>query len=125
MTRLSKPVSFIASANPVESRAFYESTLNLKCLSDDPFALVFDLVGCTLRIQKVESVPDVNYTVLGWEVDDVRQLVTELSNKGIRFEIFTQLSQDELGIWSSPGGALVAWFKDPDGNTLSLTEIHS
>jgi len=125
MTRLSKPVSFIASANPVESRAFYESTLNLKCLSDDPFALVFDLVGCPLRIQKVESVPDVNYTVLGWEVDDVRQLVTELSNKGIRFEIFTQLSQDELGIWSSPGGALVAWFKDPDGNTLSLTEIHS
>jgi len=90
---------------------------------DDPFALVFDLGGTTLRIQKVELIPEVNYTVLGWEVDNIRQCVDELSGKGVKFEKISQLAQDELGIWVAPSGASVAWFKDPDGNTLSLTEL--
>ncbi len=123
MATLNKPISFIATANPVESRSFYETTLNLNCLSDDPFALVFDLGATTLRIQKVESIAEVNYTVLGWEVTDIRQCIEELSVKGVQFEKFSPLPQDDSGIWSSPGGALVAWFSDPDGNTLSLTEL--
>jgi len=117
------PVSFIATVNSVESRFFYETVLNLQCLSDEPFALVFDLGGYNLRIQKVDSMPEVNYTVLGWEVANIRNCVEELSKKGVQFEKFSQLPQDELGIWCSPGGASVAWFKDPDGNTLSLTEL--
>jgi len=118
-----KPIAFIATANSARSRYFYETVLSLQCLSDEPFALVFDLGGTTLRIQKVESMPEVNYTVLGWEVVNIRNSVAALSRKGVRFEEYTLLPQDELGVWSSPGGAQVAWFKDPDGNTLSLTEV--
>ncbi len=123
MTIFDSPISFIATVNSVESRYFYETVLSLLCLSDDSFALVFDLGGTTLRIQKVESIPEVNYTVLGWEVVNIRKCVDELSKKGVRFEKFSQLPQDELGVWCAPNGALVAWFRDPDGNTLSLTEI--
>lgn len=123
MTQLKKPVSFIATANSDKSRHFYESVLELPCLSDDPFALVFSLGDSTLRIQKVESVPDVGYTVLGWEVDDIGESVAGLTSRGIKFEKFPGLPQDEAGIWSAPGGARVAWFKDPDGNILSLTEL--
>lgn len=123
MTIFKSPVSFIATTNSAESRHFYETVLSLQCLSEDPFALVFDLGGTTLRIQKVELIPEVNYTVLGWEVDNIRQCVDELSGKGVKFEKISQLAQDELGIWVAPSGASVAWFKDPDGNTLSLTEL--
>jgi len=114
---------FIATINSTVSRHFYETVLGLNCTADDPFALVFDLGSSTLRIQKVESIPEVNFTVLGWEVVNIRQCVNELKNKGVEFEKFSQLSQDELGVWCSPGGASIAWFKDPDGNTLSLTEL--
>lgn len=123
MNLLDKPVSFVATSKPAESRQFYETVLGLPCLSDDPFALVFDLGVSTLRIQKVELVPEVNHTVLGWEVVDIQKSVGELSKRGLRFERFPQLPQDDLGVWASPSGAMVAWFKDPDGNTLSLTEM--
>lgn len=123
MTSFGTPVSFIATAHPNESRHFYETLLNLKCQSDDLYALVFDLGSTTLRIQKVESNPEVNHTVLGWNVDNIKQCVGELTKKGVEFEIFSSLPQDELGVWSSPSGAMIAWFKDPDGNTLSLTQL--
>ncbi|MBX2836878.1 MAG: VOC family protein [Gammaproteobacteria bacterium] len=123
MADLNTPVAFLATAKSTESRHFYETVLNLKCLSDEPFALVFELGGTTLRIQKVESVTQVNYTVLGWNVTNIKHCVEELAKKGVQFEIFSGLEQDDSGIWSSPGGAMVAWFKDPDGNTLSLTQL--
>ena len=69
------------------------------------------------------ATPEVSFTVLGWEVENIQNCVDGLFKKGVRFEKFSKLPQDELGVWSSPGGALIAWFKDPDGNTLSLTEI--
>lgn len=122
MTKLEKAVAFIATTKADESRAFYESVLNLRCLSEDPFAIVFELGSSTLRIQKVDSIPDTNYTVLGWEVNDIQEQVKQLSTKGVQFEKFSQLPQDEFGVWKSPSGASIAWFKDPDGNTLSLTE---
>ena len=117
------PISFIATVNPVDCRYFYETVLGLSCLSEDPFALVFDLGTSTLRIQKVDSVPVISYTVLGWEVSNIQNCVSELSDNGVVFEKFSTLPQNELGIWVSPSGASVAWFKDPDGNTLSLTEL--
>lgn len=123
MAILGTPITFIATVDSDNSRYFYETVLGLKCLSDDPFALVFDLGATTLRIQKVEEIPEVNFTVLGWEVVNIRKCVDELSRKGVQFENFSQLPQDESGVWSAPGGALIAWFKDPDGNTLSLTEL--
>jgi len=124
MKFLKQPVAFIATAESTKSRYFYESILEFHCVSEDAFAIVFDLGVSSLRIQKVPSVPETNYTVLGWEVTNIQQSVAELSNKGVEFEIFSQLPQDELGIWLSPSGASIAWFKDPDGNTLSLTEVY-
>ena len=123
MTMPGKPISFIATSKPTDSRHFYETTLGLACLSEDPFAIVFDLGSTTLRIQKVESIPHVDFTVLGWEVSDIKSCVAQLSGTGVQFEKFAQLPQDDAGIWSSPSGASIAWFKDPDGNTLSLTQF--
>ena len=122
MTPLGTPVSFLATANPDKSRHFYETVLGLTCQSEDSFAHVFKLGESTLRVQKVEAVSKVNHTVLGWDVENIEECVNDLTGKGVRFERFAQLPQNELGIWPSPSGALIAWFKDPDGNILSLTQ---
>jgi len=122
MPALENPISFIATTKPVDCREFYENILGLQCMHEDDYALVFDLGVSSLRIQKVASIPDIEYTSLGWEVLDIKATVEELTSKGVNFEEFTQLEQDQLGIWYSPSGAAIAWFKDPDGNTLSLTE---
>ncbi len=119
---LSKPILFVATANPAASREFYESRLGLTFVSDSPFALVFDVGGVELRVQKVEVVGEVRHTVLGWSVGDIAKVVRALTFKGVEFESFDQLEQDELRIWNAPGGAKVAWFRDPDSNTLSITE---
>ena len=114
-------VAFIATANGPGARAFYEGILGLKCLSDDPFALVFEGKGASLRITKVQEVVVAPYTVLGWEVPDVSVAVNELAAAGVRFERIPSLEQEANGVWSAPGGTKVAWFKDPDGHTLSLS----
>ena len=93
MTSIGTPVSFIATSNAEMSRSFYEGLLELECVSDDPFALVFDLGGIPLRVQKVESIPKANHTVLGWEVGNIQATVEALTKKGIEFEKFSQLPQ--------------------------------
>jgi catechol 2,3-dioxygenase-like lactoylglutathione lyase family enzyme len=118
-----KIISFVATVKPKEARKFYEETLGLKFVSDDPFAIVFDVNGTMLRVTKVKELVTTGYTVLGWDVADIRAEVEGLVKKGVKFERYEFLEQDELGIWSAPGGAKVAWFRDPDGNTLSLTQF--
>jgi catechol 2,3-dioxygenase-like lactoylglutathione lyase family enzyme len=117
-----KLVCFLATKDADAARDFYQNVLGLAPVEDGPFALVFDANGTTLRIQKVHEHVPARHTVLGWEVADVRSQIAELSRRGIRVERYDQLKQDEFGVWQSPSGAHVAWFKDPDGNTLSLTE---
>ena len=119
----SKIICFVATRNAAAARKFYESTLGLKFVSDDPFAIVFDVGGTMLRVQKVEELEPAGHTVLGWAVADIRTEVKAVEKKGVKFEIFPGRGQDELGIWVSPAGGKIAWFKDPDGNTLSLTEF--
>ena len=116
-------IAFLATADPARSRQFYEGVLQLRLVSEDPFATVFDCNGTMLRVQKVDAVSSVSYTSLGWQTDDIAQLVQELGHRGVQPERYEGLQQDELGIWTSPGGAKVAWFKDPDGNVLSLTQF--
>ena len=87
-----------------------------------PFALVFDAHGTMLRVTIVKEVVSVGYTVLGWQVQNIVAAANALSQAGVRFERYSGMQQDELGIWSSPSGASVAWFKDPDGNTLSISQ---
>jgi len=116
-------IAFIATAHPEQARAFYREVLGLPLLEDTPFALVFDAHGTMLRIQKVEMLPKAGYTALGWHVGDIHEAVGVLGNRGIHFERYSGLPQDEQGIWTAPDGNKIAWFTDPDGNTLSLTEI--
>lgn len=115
-------VAFTATANPERARAFYAETLGLRLVSDMPFALVFDAGGTELRVQKVQAVQAPTYTTLGWQVDDIEAMVDALAERGVSFVRYDFMEQDERGIWSAGNGARVAWFHDPDGNLLSLTQ---
>src|SRR5437867_2859774 len=114
--------AFAATTNPERAREFYQGTLGLRLEAEDGFALVFDANGTPLRIQKVKEVHPPPFTVLGWEVAAIETTVTALSARGVSFERYSFMLQDALGIWTAPGGTKVAWFKDPDGNLLSLAE---
>jgi catechol 2,3-dioxygenase-like lactoylglutathione lyase family enzyme len=116
-------IGFVATTDAGRARAFYESVLGLRLVVDEEFALVFDANGTMLRIQKVEALTPHPFTSLGWQVDDIAEAVRALAAKGVAFERYGFMQQDELGIWSSDGRTKVAWFKDPDSNILSLTEF--
>lgn len=117
------PVAFTATTDPERSKTFYVETLGLSLLSDDEFALVFDLRGVPLRVQKLREFQPQPFTVLGWQVRDAVSMVKALHARGVVFERYAFLQQDALGVWEAPGGARVAWFKDPDGNLLSLSQL--
>jgi hypothetical protein len=91
-------------------------------VSEDDFAIVFEAGGAELRVQKLPHVDPPSQTVLGWQVTSIRRTVDGLAQRGIAFERYPHIEQDDRGIWQAPSGARIAWFKDPDGNTLSLTE---
>jgi catechol 2,3-dioxygenase-like lactoylglutathione lyase family enzyme len=116
-------VAFIATQDPLRAKTFYRDTLGLPLVSEDPFALVFDASGTMLRVATVQEVAVANYTVLGWKVPDIVRTAKKLQKARVRLERYAGMQQDELGIWKSPSGARVAWFKDPDGNTLSITQF--
>jgi catechol 2,3-dioxygenase-like lactoylglutathione lyase family enzyme len=116
-------MAFAATSNPAKARAFYRDALGLKLISDDGFALAFDAGGVMLRVQVVEKVAAAPYTVLGWDVPDITASIKALRASGVRFVRYTGMDQNKLGVWLAPSGAKIAWFTDPDGNTLSLAEI--
>jgi catechol 2,3-dioxygenase-like lactoylglutathione lyase family enzyme len=117
-------VAFVATTKPAEARVFYADVLGLRLVHEDQFALEFLAGGTSLRVTRVEQLQPAGYTVLGWSVPDIHTAVTELAARGVQFERFPAfMQQDALGIWASPSGAQVAWFKDPDGNTLSVTQF--
>ena len=95
--------------------------LGLSLLADTPFALIFDAGGTTVRVVKTESLTPQPFTVLGWRVPDIAAAVASLRERGVVFERCDGMDQDEAGIWTTPDGGQVAWFKDPDGNLLSLS----
>jgi len=115
-------VTFLLTHNPEAAIAFYRDKLGLKYLRDDGFALVFDLNGVMLRIGKVPSFTPAKNTVLGWESRDIAAAMGALEQKGIAFERYPNMGQDAQGICTFPNGDKVAWFKDPDGNVLSLSQ---
>jgi catechol 2,3-dioxygenase-like lactoylglutathione lyase family enzyme len=115
-------VAFVPVRDAVAARAFYASTLGLRVLEDGPFALVLDAHGTTLRVTPVAELRPQPFTVVGWRVGDLDATVAHLTARGVRFHRYDGMDQDAAGIWQSPGGDRVAWFADPDGNTLSLTE---
>jgi len=123
MTKLDKPILFLATANAEQSRDFYQRVLGLDFVADEPPALVFQVGHSMLRIQKVERVHAAPYTALGWAVSDIRQTVRDLRTVGVKFQRYEGMNQDADGIWPAPSGALVAWFRDPDGHVLALTQF--
>jgi catechol 2,3-dioxygenase-like lactoylglutathione lyase family enzyme len=116
-------VAFLATRDAARARAFYEGVLGLSLVDDGPFALLFDANGTALRIQKVDELQPHPFTALGWQVPRIDDVVDELARRKVVCERFPGMDQDARGIWRSPSGARVAWFKDPDGNTLSVTQL--
>jgi catechol 2,3-dioxygenase-like lactoylglutathione lyase family enzyme len=116
-----KVMAFVATADGRRARAFYEGVLGLRVVEDGPFAMVLDGKGTTIRVQKVNEVAPAQYTALGWEVPNIVETVRALAERGVVFSQYPGMQQDELGIWTAPGGARVAWFRDPDGNVLSVS----
>lgn len=122
MLGTSQLVGFAATRHPELAKGFYRDVLGLELIEDGAFAIVFEANGTMLRIQKVQEHTPAKHTALGWRVDDIRSTIDQLTMKGVRFERYDPLPQDDRGIWRAPDGAEVAWFKDPDGNVLSLTQ---
>ena len=118
-------MAFVATAKSEEAVMFYRDRLGLRMVGETEFALEFEAgeLPTLLRIQKVSEVVPAPYTALGWKVEKLAEEVEALGKRGIVFERFEGLEQDELGIWQSPSGARIAWFKDPDGNVLSLSQL--
>ena len=115
-------VAFVPTRDSGKARAFYEGVLGLRFIKDDGFALVLDANGIMVRVAKAPEFKPAPFTILGWQVTGIEKVVSALQEKGVHFEILGFLEQDKLGIWTAPSGDKVAWFKDPDGNVLSVSE---
>jgi len=121
MLTASKLVGFLTTTDYEKARAFYEGKLGFEFVSLDQFALAMRSGYNMIRISKSETFKPAQGTVLGWEVEDVRAAVLWLSSRGVVTEKYAFFPDQELGVWDSPSGDQVAWFKDPDGNVLSLS----
>ena len=115
-------VAFVNIVKVDRAKEFYTQTLGLTLIEEFPYVLVFDAHGIMLRLSIVKEKPAFPGTVLGWRVPDAAAAVAELKRAGVQFERYGSMQQDELGIWTSPTGAKVAWFKDPDGNVLGVSQ---
>ena len=122
MQTLGSLIGFIPTRNAEAARQFFEGVLGLRFISDDGFALVFESASNLVRVVRMSEFTPAPYTIVGWESADLEQDVRALTQQGVRFERYPALRQDEEDIWTAPTGDKVAWFKDPDGNTLSLSQ---
>jgi catechol 2,3-dioxygenase-like lactoylglutathione lyase family enzyme len=123
MLTAAKLMGFIPTKDAARARAFYESTLGLRFVQDDSFALVFDSNGTTIRIARAPDFTPFPFTLLGWQVPDIDAAVAGLAAKGVQFNRYSFLEQSPNGVWTAPGNvAKVAWFPDPDGNILSISQ---
>jgi catechol 2,3-dioxygenase-like lactoylglutathione lyase family enzyme len=116
-------VTFLTTAKPAKSGEFYRDVIGLSLIEDDDYAMVFDANGVMLRLTKVEAFTPAAFTVYGWLVEDIEAVIAQLRDKGVTFEFYEGLGIDERGICTFPNGDQVAWFKDPDGNVLSLLQF--
>jgi predicted enzyme related to lactoylglutathione lyase len=115
-------VAFAPSTDLDRAHEFYGGVLGLPCLEATPFANVYDANGTTLRVTRVQQVATAPYTVLGWSVRDIHASIAALTARGVEVARFEGIEQDEAGVWTAPDGARIAWFHDPDGSILSLTQ---
>jgi catechol 2,3-dioxygenase-like lactoylglutathione lyase family enzyme len=123
MLGASEVIAFVSSADLPRARAFYEQVLGLRVTDRNDFACVFDANGTMLRVTAVGEVARPGYTVLGWRVADIAATVRGLTARGVVFLRYDGMDQDESGVWTTPAGDKIAWFSDPAGNVLSLTQF--
>jgi len=113
----------LATVRPEAARRFYGEVLGLRLVHEHAAAIMYETGGTLLHLQKVQAFTPHPFTALGWDVADIHAAARELAAKGVVFERFAGMEQDQDGVWTPPGsGAGVCWFKDPDGNLLSLTQ---
>ncbi len=124
MLATSEVIAFAATTDPARARAFYEDVLGLSVVEENAYACVVDAHGTMLRITTVSEVAHPSYTVLGWRVSNISETVARLESLGVDFARYDGIEQDAHGVWTTPNGDRVAWFTDPDGNVLSLTQFH-
>jgi catechol 2,3-dioxygenase-like lactoylglutathione lyase family enzyme len=123
MLGTSDVIAFAAATDLDRARAFYAGTLGLRLVDQNEYACVFDAHSTMLRVAVVTEVAHPGYTVLGWRVGDIGEVCAGLRGRGVAFNRYEGMEQDDNGVWTTPGGDRIAWFTDPDGNTLSLTQF--
>jgi catechol 2,3-dioxygenase-like lactoylglutathione lyase family enzyme len=123
MLQSSDVIAFVQATDLDRGRDFYERTLGLRVIEQNVYACVLDVNGVMLRLTAAAKVATLGYTVLGWQVADIENTVGALTARGVAFRTYDDMDQDERGIWTAPGGDRVAWFQDPDGNVLSVTQV--
>jgi catechol 2,3-dioxygenase-like lactoylglutathione lyase family enzyme len=117
-------IAFLPSTDLERSREVYVDVLGVGFVEVTPFALVLRAGGgAMLRVTRVDDLRPQPFTVFGWAVDDITQVMAALNDAGVRFERYDGVDQDDAGVWTTPRGDRIAWFQDPDGNTLSLTQF--
>ena len=115
-------IAFIPTKDKTRARRFYEKILGLRFISDDDFAIVMDANGTMVRIVRVDDFTPFPFTILGWQVGDIHKTVADMTGRGLTFTRYAYFEQSPDGVWTAPGGTKVAWFTDPDGNTLSISQ---
>jgi catechol 2,3-dioxygenase-like lactoylglutathione lyase family enzyme len=123
MLEQNEVIAFAATTDAPRALAFYRDVLGLRLVADEPWAIVFDAGGTMLRIQKAPQHTPAPHTLLGWKVADLGAAMAGLAERGVSFERYAWMKQDAAGVWTTPDGAKICWFKDPDGNVLSLTQF--
>jgi catechol 2,3-dioxygenase-like lactoylglutathione lyase family enzyme len=123
MLESSDLIAFAGATDLARARDYYEQTLGLAVVEQNDFACVLDAHGTMLRLTAVPAITPAGYTVLGWRVGDIAAAVAGLAERGVVFLRYDSMDQDARGVWTTPGGDQVAWFADPDGNVLSLTQF--
>ena len=124
MLESAQPVAFVPATDLGRARVFYEGALGLAVQDVSGFACVFRAGGVTLRVTLVNDLSPQPFTVFGWEVTAIHETIADLAARGVEFVRYDGMDQDRAGVWTTPGGDQVGWFRDPDGNVLSLTEFH-
>ena len=122
MLASSKIIGFVPTKDSTQARAFYEGKLGFQFVSDDTFALVMRAGETMIRLAKAQDFTPAKYTVLGWQVSNIEEIVAWLQKRGVVFEKYPWVTDKERGIWTAPTGDKIAWFKDPDGNVLSVSQ---
>ena len=119
-----KVKAFVITTDALSAKKFYSEILEFKFLNGDEYGLEFEMNNSLLRVSittEENAIPQ-KHTVLGWCVPDIYESVQYLKNKGIQFERYGFLQQDENDVWKAESGTKVAWFKDPHGNLLSIDQ---